>query len=255
MNYCVYKHTAPNGKVYIGITRQEPSKRWKSGLGYEGSVFFNAIKRFGWENIEHEILFDGLTEEEACDKEIELIALYNSTDRNFGYNVAIGGNTTNNTPEANTKRSIKAKEKWDDKEYRDATIEKMKGAKRTIVSRENISIAQKKRFEKQEERNAISKRQLGKKRTEEAKRKTSETLKAFYSNSENASRMAEKHYEANRRTHGRKVRCIETDKIYDTIVDASKDSGIERRYISAMCGHKRKRIGDFTWEYYNERRS
>ena len=31
-NYYVYKHTFPNNKVYIGITQQEPQKRWKNGL-------------------------------------------------------------------------------------------------------------------------------------------------------------------------------------------------------------------------------
>jgi len=33
-NYTVYQHTVPNGKNYIGITRQEIGKRWKNGKGY-----------------------------------------------------------------------------------------------------------------------------------------------------------------------------------------------------------------------------
>lgn len=31
--YSVYKHTAPNGKVYIGITGKDPEKRWLNGGG------------------------------------------------------------------------------------------------------------------------------------------------------------------------------------------------------------------------------
>ena len=27
-NFTVYKHTSPNGKVYIGITMQNPIRRW-----------------------------------------------------------------------------------------------------------------------------------------------------------------------------------------------------------------------------------
>lgn len=51
--YYVYKHTVPNGKVYIGITKQNPSKRWLNGLGYKHSTyFFNAIVKYGWLNIE-----------------------------------------------------------------------------------------------------------------------------------------------------------------------------------------------------------
>ena len=35
-NFCVYKHTCPNGKVYIGITGKKPKHRWgKDGSGYK----------------------------------------------------------------------------------------------------------------------------------------------------------------------------------------------------------------------------
>lgn len=30
-NYKVYMHTLPNGKRYVGITKQEPEKRWLNG--------------------------------------------------------------------------------------------------------------------------------------------------------------------------------------------------------------------------------
>lgn len=44
--YCVYKHTGPTGKVYIGITKRNPQKRWNSGRGYESNrYFFRAIQR------------------------------------------------------------------------------------------------------------------------------------------------------------------------------------------------------------------
>lgn len=33
--YFLYKHTFPNGKVYIGITsRVNPERRWLGGRGY-----------------------------------------------------------------------------------------------------------------------------------------------------------------------------------------------------------------------------
>ena len=72
----VYKHTAPSGKIYIGITGQEVNKRWQNGFGYVGNDYFmKAIKKYGWDSIKHEILFDRLTKEEAESKEIELIML------------------------------------------------------------------------------------------------------------------------------------------------------------------------------------
>lgn len=90
--YCVYKHTAPNGKVYIGITSKNPCERWQNGHGYKSNIhFWNAIVKYGWDNFEHEIIFDGLTKEEACQKEIELIAEYKSNELNYGYNQSCGG--------------------------------------------------------------------------------------------------------------------------------------------------------------------
>ena len=91
-NYKVYKHTSPSGKVYIGITQQDVKKRWNYGNGYSRNLhFFNAIKKYGWKNFEHEILFDNLTHKEACEKEKELIVFYKSNNSNFGYNLDNGG--------------------------------------------------------------------------------------------------------------------------------------------------------------------
>jgi hypothetical protein len=93
--YSVYKHTCPNGKVYIGITSQEPKHRWNNGNGYrENEYFFRAIKKYGWNNIKHEILFENLSESDAELKEIELISQYNSQDRSCGYNRHAGGKIT-----------------------------------------------------------------------------------------------------------------------------------------------------------------
>lgn len=84
----VYKHTAPNGKVYIGCTSTSLERRKKSGYG--GS-FGKAIQKFGWKNIKSEILFEDLTKEEAYAKEVEMIEKYQSTNPEFGYNISIGG--------------------------------------------------------------------------------------------------------------------------------------------------------------------
>ena len=91
--YCVYKHTSPSGKVYIGLTCQSPpEKRWQNGNGYKQcSRFWNAIKKYGWDNFDHEIIFSQLSFDDACAKEKEFIALYNSTNPEYGYNISIGG--------------------------------------------------------------------------------------------------------------------------------------------------------------------
>ena len=89
-NYIVYKHTSPNGKVYIGCTRF--LDRFRYGNGYHPTApFGKAIKEFGWNNFTHEILYSDLSQDEAFAKEIELIAFYQSNNPEYGYNRSVGG--------------------------------------------------------------------------------------------------------------------------------------------------------------------
>ena len=91
-NYKVYMHIFPNGKAYIGITRQEPKVRWGGGNGYvRNEYMYRAIKKYGWENIEHIVLFDGLSKNDACEIEKELIKKHKTNNKNFGYNIESGG--------------------------------------------------------------------------------------------------------------------------------------------------------------------
>ena len=91
-NYTVYKHTTPSVKVYIGITGKPVLKRWLNGRGYRrNNHFWNAIQKYGWDNIRHEILESGLTREEAGEAERKYIALYQSYDQAKGYNLTFGG--------------------------------------------------------------------------------------------------------------------------------------------------------------------
>lgn len=92
MDYSVYMHTAPNGKVYVGITSMSLNRRWGYGSNYYHNEYFSrAIKKYGWDNFKHEVLFTGLTREEAEQKEQELISLYHANDSRHGYNLTSGG--------------------------------------------------------------------------------------------------------------------------------------------------------------------
>lgn len=86
-------HIFPNNKVYIGVTKQKPEYRWRNGTKYSDNQYMkNAIKKYGWKNIKHIILFENLTKEEAEQKEIELIKKYKANIREYGYNILAGGN-------------------------------------------------------------------------------------------------------------------------------------------------------------------
>lgn len=58
--WTVYIHiNKSNQKKYVGITSRKPTVRWKrNGEGYKSSpYFYNAIKKHGWDNFEHNILW------------------------------------------------------------------------------------------------------------------------------------------------------------------------------------------------------
>ena len=88
--YYVYKHTVPNGKVYIGFTGEEPKYRWNGGLGYQqNKTFFKDILKYGWDNISHEIINVYDTEEAARDEEAIQIYQHKSMLPHFGYNILV----------------------------------------------------------------------------------------------------------------------------------------------------------------------
>lgn len=92
--HCIYMHKNKiNGKIYIGQAKGYLCQRWrKNGQGYkESPYFYRAIQKYGWDNFEHTVLIDGLTQEEANQKQQDFIRLYKTMDANFGYNLQAGG--------------------------------------------------------------------------------------------------------------------------------------------------------------------
>lgn len=99
-DWVLYMHKSKiNGKVYIGIT-SNIKLRWRgTGSQYkphngknQNIPFWNAIKKYGFDSFEHIILKENLSYEDACKLEIEYISKYDSTNKEKGYNRAVGGN-------------------------------------------------------------------------------------------------------------------------------------------------------------------
>ena len=94
-NCCVYFHRNKiNNKAYIGLSiyGDDINRRWQNGKGYiKQPLFYNAIQKYGWDNFEHIIFESSLSLEDAKKIEVMLIALFNTKDRNFGYNISVGG--------------------------------------------------------------------------------------------------------------------------------------------------------------------
>ena len=92
--WTVYVHENKiNGKKYVGITsKTNPNDRWRNGRGYDGSPqFYNAIRKYGWDNFNHIIVVNSVTKNEACNIEIMLISALNTRNSEYGYNFYIGG--------------------------------------------------------------------------------------------------------------------------------------------------------------------
>ena len=111
--WTVYMHISPNNKKYIGITSRKTKYRWHSdGSGYkDNNYFYNAIKKYGWDNFQHIIIVKGLSEDDAKWLEMELIKIWDTTNQEKGYNILSGGQTNNgkNNPfygKSHTKESI-----------------------------------------------------------------------------------------------------------------------------------------------------
>lgn len=239
--YCVYKHTSPSGKVYIGITSQEPEERWREGKGYiSNEYFYRAICKYGWDNFEHEILFEKLTKEDACNKEIDMITLYDSTNLSKGYNLSTGG-------ECGAVGTVRSQE------YRIKLSESMKGDNnpnygkpRPEDVRQKISQKEKGKYVSNEVRQKISESKKGKALSDEHKNHISLTSRGR--------KFSDKHKNnLRKRAKKRAVVQYDTDNNiimeYMSISEAEKITGVYHNVIIMCCQGKRKTAGGFIWRY------
>ena len=215
--YIVYKHTSPSNKVYIGVTSQNPERRWKNGYGYRKNTYFwRAIKKYGWDNISHEILYESLPQQDAESIEISLIKQYNSSNHKFGYNIDLGGSLSGKMSEV-TKQKISLSKK---------------GHKLSEETKKKMSISRK------GEGNAF----YGKSHTDETKSKigmanSQKSWKGKFGKDHNKSKQC---------------LCIETEKIYFSTREAERITGIDHSSINRCCNNKQKHAGGYTWMYLLE---
>jgi group I intron endonuclease len=90
--YCIYKHTSPSGKAYIGITNNYKRRCYahKAVKSNKCIRFSRAIEKHGWDSFKHEVLIDGLTLEQANRYEVFYISEHSTLSPN-GYNLNTGG--------------------------------------------------------------------------------------------------------------------------------------------------------------------
>lgn len=145
VKFCVYKHTSPNNKVYIGITSKPVTIRWGvDGKEYKSNTYFwNAIQKYGWANFKHEILASNLSLQEASELETSLISKYNSMNPDFGYNHTTGGEWSHPSDEVKARLKDITTNHWRDPEFRDKVVQGLLGHNVSESTRLKISDANK----------------------------------------------------------------------------------------------------------------
>lgn len=221
--FTVYQHKNKiNGKMYFGITMQKPELRWGSnGNNYKSSpYFYSAIQKYGWDNFEHNILFEGLNKEEACKKEQELIAEFNTMDKNYGYNCTTGGEHFQMTEEIKEKISI--------------ALTGNKNGLGCLCS--------------EEKKRKISEAQKGREFTEEHKKKLSEAAKKRHvpCSDEKKKKLSQNY------PNKKKVYCEETGEIYESVQECARQLNIEATLISRVCRGRGKSTHGYHLKYYND---
>lgn len=242
-DYSVYIHTnKTNGMRYVGMTSQDPKTRWLNGYGYnKQGHFFNAIKKYGWDGFEHEVVRTGLTKKEAGELEIELIKKYKTTDKRYGYNKSTGGEcASRGVPKSEKARKAASKamkEKWEDPEFRKAKLEWVL----TMMQTEEIK---RKRVETRGHWH----------HTEESKRRMSEARKgkpcAPFS-AEHIQRIKENHAGG---AEKKMVLCADTGEVFGSINEAARAKGINKKGISGCCRkiENYNTAGGYHWRFINE---
>ena len=252
-NYKVYMHVNKvDNKKYIGITkRKKPEWRWgKRGQKYNDTQYFwNAIQKYGWDGFDHLILFEGLTQEEAKQKEIEMIAKYKSNNRKFGYNLTAGGDMGNHLKGANSPFYGK----HFNEEHRRKIAEFNKNR---IRSPEEIKMATNRLLEYMKTHPSPW---LGKHHTEESRKKMSLSQVEYFKTHKNPrlgmslSDFSKQKIAESRLEKGlsHRVLCLETGKEYISLRKASEDTNISRDTIARCCKGLQESTKGFHFKYIN----
>ena len=238
--YSVYLHIFPNDKKYVGITCRNPLHRWGScGQGYKRqSLIWNAICKYGWDNVEHIVLYTNKTEEEAQKLEKVLIQLFNTKTPN-GYNLDDGGGGAS----IELRRAIKENH---------ADVSGGKHSRAIPVYCIELDKIYSCMRDAQRELN-INAKDIG--ACCKGARNTAGNYHWIYvSELESCSieQILNKQKHA-RITRKKRVLCVETGKIFDGVMQAADATGADFSSIAACCRGKLKTTKGLHWEYIGER--
>lgn len=287
----IYRHWIINDKnimkSYIGqVMDKPPEKRWgMNGSGYTTNnakhKFANAIRKYGWENFEHEILLKIECEDEEelwfwlDEWECYYIEKYDSFYN--GYNSTLGGKGVRGYRHSDDMKKYLGDIIRGDKNYFHTHIFKgsdnhFYGKHHTDETKKHLSDVNKGKTMSYETRLKMSESQKGKKagdkhplygkcgesspnygrvNTDESKKRISESRKEYFK--QNGTEMLK----GGNNPNAKRVICLETGEVFDCIKDAKKAYG--NIDITGCCNGKQKSAGKHPitkqklhWMYYND---
>ena len=221
--WTVYIHIFPNNKYYVGITSKETKSRWgNNGNNYQHQKrLYNAIQKYGWDNIQHEIIAEHLTESEAKDFEISLISKLKSNDRQYGYNITSGGDGVLGIKHIGKENGMYGKH------HSEETLKKISNARKGKLKGKDHPM-------------------YGKHFTEEAKQKIREARTGQVQSKETIKKRVEKN---NKKVAQIDIETNKIIKIYNSIKEAAEELNLDRGSISKCCHGLRKTVGGYKWEF------
>lgn len=187
--------------------------------------FYNAIRKYGWGSFTPEILTSTESQQEANELEIYYIGLYKSTDRNIGYNIAMGGDSGAISEETRKIISEKAVER-----YKDKSKNPMFGRKHTEESIKKMSEA------KIGENNPM----YGTKWTERQRTHCGTKGKKLNISDEHREKLRENAKRVGLEVGLKSVYCIEDDIVFKSITEAAKHYNIAISTLSGCLNGRQK---------------
>lgn len=215
-----------NGKLYIGQTTQGFDSRYKGGLynATSNKHLKSSIEKYGIENFTINKEFDLAYSKDELDKlEDMYIKIYKTYDNEFGYNKKFGGSSGKLNKEA---------------------LDKISGANHYNYGKKLSNETKRKIKENHARLKGEQSYWYGKKLSDEHRAKLSKN----HANTKGANN-----------GHAKKVRCITTGIIFETVTEAQQYYGIKSASnISRCCKGKGKTAGKLDdgtkleWEYCND---
>lgn len=223
----IYKVTClSNGKIYIGQTRQSLEDR--KGVHISKSLnhrdnyrFHNAIRKYGKENFLWEIVENNIDSQNLLnEREIYWIAYYNSQNPDVGYNMTPGG------------ESSEPLDRWRGEHPEEVS-------KQARIGWEKMRAI----LEANPEKDAERQRKAAEGARRFAKEHPDKKREISYQIYLNHKEQQDKQMEEFHRQQSKPVKCLETGKVYPSVSEASRQTGISQGNISSCCLGVRKSAG------------